>query len=186
MVFLSFWLRYVNSGASLTCKVVISFNAIRSNQAVIFVALERNIYGLILRTACAELSTTLNSGSVVDVDFGDSMGVDSVDGVSNRVPLNYIIICTGSSVDPDTMALTLTCTMTTFDKYALQTSVGDLGVHVYHGSGSTLMAPDVAVAITVNSPPALEAVLVKKSGITLDDGAFESIAAGYSADHGDG
>lgn len=48
---------------------------------------------------------TLNSGSVVDVDFGDSVGVDSVDGVSNRVPLSYIITCTGSLVDPGTSFL---------------------------------------------------------------------------------
>lgn len=119
---------------------------------------------------------TLNSGSVVDVDFGDSVGIDSVDGVSNRVPLNYTITCTGSPVDPGTLTLTLTGTVTSFDKYALQTNVGDLGVRVYQGSGSTLMTPDVAVPITANSPPALEAVLVKKSGSTLDEGAFEAIA----------
>lgn len=119
---------------------------------------------------------TINSGSVVDVSFGDSVGVDSVDGVANRVPLNYSITCTGSSVDPGTLRLTLTGTVASFDTSALQTSVGDLGVRVYQGSGSTLLKPDEAVAITLASPPSLEAVLVKKSGSTLGEGAFEAIA----------
>lgn len=119
---------------------------------------------------------TINSGNRVDVDFGDSVGVDSVDGVSNRVPLNYSITCEGSSVDPGTLKLTLTGTVAEFDKNALQTSIADLGVRVYQGSGSTLLTPDVGVAITVNSPPTLEAVLVKKSGSTPAEGAFEAIA----------
>lgn len=121
-------------------------------------------------------SCTLNSGSVIDVDFGDSVGVESVDGVSHRVPLNYSITCTGSSVNAGTLTLTLMGMVTSFDAEALQTSVGDLGIRVYQGSGNVPLTPDVGVAITLNSPPSLEAVLVKKSGSTLGEGAFEAIA----------
>lgn len=119
---------------------------------------------------------TLNSGGRVDVDFGDSVGVGSVDGVSHRLPLNYSITCAGSASYPSTLTLTLLGTVAGFDRSALQTTVGDLGVRVYQGSGSQLMMPGAGVPITLSSPPQLEAVLVKKSGSTLSEGEFEAIA----------
>lgn len=120
---------------------------------------------------------TINSGGQVDVDFGDRLGVESIDGARYRVPLNYSIDCqpaTGGS--GWSMTMMIDGGVAGFDVYALQTDVADLGIRVYQGSGNTLMEPGVDYKVTAASPPVLEAVPVKRSGSTLPEGAFEAVA----------
>lgn len=115
----------------------------------------------------------INDGERVDVDFGDRVGINKVDGVNYRMPVNYQITCEegGSGW---VMSLSLSGTATGFDGEALQTDKADLGIRVYRND--VPFTPNSAVEIDPASPPRLEAVPVKRAGATLTEGAFEAWA----------
>ncbi|MGQ8775443.1 fimbrial protein [Serratia sp. NA_112.1] len=118
---------------------------------------------------------TINDGGEVDVDFGSRVGVTKVNGNNYLQPVNYQITCdSGANVWQMTLTLTVIGTPTTYDTAALQTNATDLGIRLLRdGSAFELNKP---VAITLNSPPRLEAVPVKRPGSTLSEGVFEATA----------
>ncbi|WP_110915604.1 fimbrial protein [Enterobacter roggenkampii] len=121
---------------------------------------------------------TINDGQKIEVYFGDKVGVNKVDGINYRIPINYRVTCTdGSDGDsPGMLMMTLSGMVTSFDDAALQTTVGDLGIKVYLGAGDVMFVPNTPVVISLNNQPSLEAVLVKKTDSTLPEGAFEATA----------
>lgn len=118
---------------------------------------------------------TINDGGEVDVDFGSRVGVTKVNGNNYLQPVNYQITCgSGENTWQMTMTLTVIGTPTTYDAAALQTNTTDLGIRLLRdGKAFELNKP---VAITLNSPPRLEAVPVKRPGSTLSEGLFEATA----------
>ncbi|SOB49567.1 fimbrial protein [Pseudomonas lundensis] len=115
---------------------------------------------------------TINNGNTLTIDFKD-VGVNKVDGINYRQPVNYTITCAGSTL-PWEMILTVKGTATSFESSAVQTSVTDLGVQLLqNGQPFTLNTPMV---INPASPPALEAVPVKRPGTTLNAGGFSAAA----------
>ena len=115
---------------------------------------------------------TINNGTTLTIDFKD-VGVNKVDGINYRQPVNYTITCAGSTL-PWEMILTVKGTATSFEPSAVQTSVTDLGVQLLqNGQPFTLNTPMV---INPASPPALEAVPVKRPGTTLSAGGFSAAA----------
>ncbi|OKB68823.1 pilus assembly protein [Serratia marcescens] len=117
---------------------------------------------------------TINDGSRVDVDFGERVGINKVDGVNYRQVLNYQISC--ESADSGNWALTLSLSGVAagFDKDAVLTSKSNLGIRVYQNDRP--FTPGSTVAIDLHNPPRLEAVPVKSTGATLTEGAFEAWA----------
>jgi len=115
---------------------------------------------------------TINNGNRVDVDFGDRVGVNRVDGNEYRREVNYQIVCDrGGSW---TMTLSLNGTTAGFDADALLSNKTDLGIRVYQDGKP--FRPGSVLTIDPNKPPTLEAVPVKRPGSTLTEGAFEAWA----------
>ncbi len=116
---------------------------------------------------------TINDGGKVDVDFGERVGVSKVDGDNYRQPVNYRISC---RPDAGTWYLTLTVvgTAASYDAAAIKSNVEDLAIRLLqNGRLFTLNQP---LPVTLNAPPTLEAVPVKRPGATLKEGAFEATA----------
>jgi type 1 fimbria pilin len=115
---------------------------------------------------------TINDGEQIDVDFGERVGINKVDGVNYRVPVNYQISCEQNG-QGWTMSLSLNGTATGFDGEALQTDKSDLGVRVYRND--VPFTPNSAIDINPASPLVLTAVPVKRAGATLTEGKFEAL-----------
>lgn len=116
---------------------------------------------------------TINDGGMVDVDFGERVGVNKVDGVNYLKTMDYRITCEPGATGLD-MALTLSGVQTGYDAAAVQTDLPDLGIRVLqNGKPFTINTP---LSVDPKSPPTLEAVPVKTPGATLTEGAFVATA----------
>ncbi|MGQ8708714.1 fimbrial protein [Serratia sp. TSA_198.1] len=121
----------------------------------------------------------INNGEQVDVDFGDRVGVNKVDGQNYIQTVNYRISC-----EPGTsglvMGLKVTGSPTGFDAAALQTNITDLGIRLLqNGQVFTL---NKRMDIDATNPPVLQAVPVKKPGVELKAGIF-TVTATLLADY---
>lgn len=116
----------------------------------------------------------INDGNQVEVDFGERVGINKVDGVNYRQGLNYQITCDSASGGNWALSLSLKGTASGFDKQALATNKGELGIRIYRDDEP--FTPGSVLNITLDNPPRLEAVPVKKQGATLGEGAFEAWA----------
>ena len=115
---------------------------------------------------------TINNGNTLTIDFKD-VGVNKVDGINYRLPMNYTITCAGSTLPWD-MVLTVKGTASSFESAAVQSSVTDLGIKLLqNGQPFQLNTP---IVINPATPPALEAVPVKRPGSTLKSGGFSAAA----------
>lgn len=116
---------------------------------------------------------TINDGGMVDVDFGERVGVNKVDGVNYRQTLDYRITCEPGATGLD-LSLTLYGQHADYDAAAVQTDLADLGIQVLQNGQPFLI--NTPVAIDPTHPPVLEAVPVKKPGATLTGGVFVATA----------
>lgn len=117
---------------------------------------------------------SISNGQQVDVPFGDRVGINKVNGVNYRVPVNYRVTCEGGDPGSWAMSLSLSGTATGFDGQALQTDRADLGIRVYQNDSPFM--PNSTLSIDPAKPPVLEAVPVKRAGSVLKEGAFEAWA----------
>ncbi|MFJ3264864.1 fimbrial protein [Serratia liquefaciens] len=117
---------------------------------------------------------TINDDNRVDVDFGERVGINKVDGVNYRQAINYQITCDGTDGNGWALKLSLSGTAAGFDEQALQTNKTDMGIRIYHNDKPFM--PGSSLDIDLNNPPQLEAVPVKREGATLTEGMFEAWA----------
>ncbi|WP_436799812.1 fimbrial protein [Scandinavium sp. UTDF21-P1B] len=124
-------------------------------------------------TLIAPPPCVINEGGQVDVDFTERVGISKVDGVNYRVPVNYQITCEdgGSGL---ALSLSLSGTAAAFDSQALQSDQPGLGIRIYQDEKA--FTPNSTLNIDLATPPRLEAVPVKRAGVTLKEGAFEAWA----------
>lgn len=116
---------------------------------------------------------TINDGGAVDVDFGNRVGVKKVDGSNYLQTVNYQVTCTPGAGGWK-MSLAVMGTPTSYDTAALKSNVADLGIRLLqNGKPFELNKP---LSITLNNPPRLEAVPVKRPGASLTEGLFEATA----------
>lgn len=116
---------------------------------------------------------TINDGERIDVNFGERLGINKVDGVNYRMPVNYQISCEQGD-SGWSLSLSLSGTPVVFDEQALQSDRADLAIRVYWND--TPFTPNSRLDINPANPPRLEAVPVKRTGATLTEGAFEAWA----------
>ncbi len=116
---------------------------------------------------------TINDDGIIDVNFGDRVGINKVDGVNYRQNIGYRIRCE-PGVGKWDMLLSLTGTPATFDEAAVQTDRRYLGIRIYQNAQPFKVGS--ALPVDPAKPPVLEAVPVGKSGETLTEGAFEATA----------
>ncbi|RYM47675.1 fimbrial protein [Serratia proteamaculans] len=122
---------------------------------------------------------TINNGEQVDVDFGDRVGVNKVDGQNYIQTVNYRISCEPGASGL-AMGLKVTGSPTGFDAAALQTNITDLGLRLLqNGQAFTL---NKRIDIDATNPPVLQAVPVKKPGVELKAGVF-AVTATLLADY---
>lgn len=116
----------------------------------------------------------INNDQMIEVDFGQQLGVHSIDGQRYRQTVNYQLQCQ-SFAQSRGLVLRVSGTATTFDKAAVQTDQADLGVRLLlNGKPLTL---NTAVNISLQQPPLLEAVPVQRSAsVTLSKGRFAATA----------
>ncbi|WP_226475682.1 fimbrial protein [Pseudomonas sp. MWU16-30323] len=115
---------------------------------------------------------TIDSGSTIEVDFGD-VGTKRVDGVKYRQGVGYTIRC-GASTLPWLLKLSVRGTETTFDNAALQTTAPDLGIRLYQNNLPFRL--NTPLDISLAAPPTLEVVPVKRPGAILTAARFTAVA----------
>ncbi|WP_242526794.1 fimbrial protein [Serratia ureilytica] len=123
--------------------------------------------GLIAPPPC-----TINGGKKIDVDFGDRVGVNKVDGQNYRQTLDYSITCERGAL-PWQMTLTLKGGVS-FERATLQTNKPDLGIRIYQNDMPFII--NTPLNIVPGNLPLLEAVPIAKPGSTLTEGAFSATA----------
>lgn len=115
----------------------------------------------------------INEGGIVDVDFGDKIGVNKVDGVNYLKTLDYWITCEAGGRGMD-VTLTLSGQPTSYNEAAIQTDVADLGIQVLQNGQPFILG--TPVVIDPKAPPMLQAVPVKTPGASLKERAFMATA----------
>jgi len=109
----------------------------------------------------------------IDVDFGDRVGINKVNGENYLQPMNYQITCESGAVDRG-MSLEIVGTPADYDRAAIVTGITDLAIQIkQNGIPFTLNNP---LPISIYSQPRLEAVPVKRQGARLTEGPFEATA----------
>lgn len=114
----------------------------------------------------------INSGTTLDVPFGNDLLTSRVDGVNYRRDVPYTVRC--DSPISNAMTLELRGTGASFDRNVLVTRKADLGVKLFvNGADWPLNTP---VNFTHPNFPAVQAVPVKRTGSRLTGGAFDAAA----------
>ncbi|HDX4396465.1 fimbrial protein [Enterobacter cancerogenus] len=115
---------------------------------------------------------TISNGQVIEVPFGDNIGVNTVDGAAHRQKVDYHITCDLNS-STDGLALSLSTTSpASFDASAVQTSLSGLGIRMMWDGKPAEFGQ--AVPVDPLDTPVLEAVPVKAPGVELAEGRFEA------------
>lgn len=124
-----------------------------------------SFYGTLIEPpACS-----INSGEIIDVDFGERVGIKKINGVNYQQSIGYRITCDPSASQWN-MTLVMIGNQTSYDKAAVRTDITDLGIRLLqNGEPFELNKP---IPINPASPPTLEAVPVQRPGSTLTDGKF--------------
>lgn len=110
---------------------------------------------------------TVNSGENPQVNFGDSLGINRIDGNNYEQSVPFTVDCSNSLAP---LTLTLSGTQTDFDEAAVATTTDGLGIELrMNGEPLPLFKP---VNISYEDPPQLTAVPVAESSKKLSEGAF--------------
>lgn len=115
---------------------------------------------------------TINDDGVIDVDFGDRVGINKVDGVNYRQTIGYRITCEPGIGKWD-MMLRLNGTATSFDEAAVQTNHRYLGIRICkmpRHSKWAVRCPSIRLAAGAGSGAG------RQGGETLTEGAFDATA----------
>lgn len=115
----------------------------------------------------------INSGNLVDVDFGERVGVNKVDGANYRQIIDYEVTCEPGITGLD-MTLTLSGPKNQYDDAVIQSSLAGLGIKVLQNGQPFVL--DKPIVIDPKNPPTLEAVPVKSPGAILKADAFVAMA----------
>jgi type 1 fimbria pilin len=112
----------------------------------------------------------INNNQLIDVDFGDELAINKVDGKNYRQNIDYSIVCSG--VSSENIKISIQGSSTDFDNATLQTNMPDLGVELQN-DGVKLNVGDW-VNSTWPDLPVLQAVPVKRTGSNLATGEFNA------------
>ena len=123
-------------------------------------------------TIIAPAPCVINSGSTLDVPFGNDLLTSRVDGVNYRRDVPYTVICDA----PFSNALTLELkgAGAAFDSRVLVTRKPDLGIKLFVNGADWPL--NTAVNFTYPNFPVVQAVPVKRAGSELTGGSFDATA----------
>ncbi|HID9655685.1 TPA: fimbrial protein [Serratia marcescens] len=122
---------------------------------------------------------TIDDDQLIDVDFGERVGVNKVDGQNYIKTVNYRITCEPGSTSGFTLGLKIIGTPIDFDSAALQTNIPGLGIRLLQNGQPLQLNQRLKIE---GKAPELQAVPVKKPGVELKAGAF-TVTATMLADY---
>lgn len=125
-----------------------------------------------LRGTLQIINCSVNNGKSTDINFGDAVGVNKVDGVRYRQPMPLEIICSQSP--GNSLHLMFAGTPTDFDKAAIATGMSDLGIRLFQDD--TPVEINQTLPIDDQLLPAFFAVPVKRPNSQLSSGTFSGLA----------
>lgn len=113
---------------------------------------------------------TINGDRVIDVNFGSDVVTNRVNGANYLQVVDYTLECSSSA--SNAMKLQIQGTPTAFDSGALQTNISNFGIALR--ANSLPLKINDWVNFTYPNKPLLEAVPVKRAGVTLAGGDFSA------------
>ncbi|CAI8791588.1 fimbrial protein [Pseudomonas serboccidentalis] len=135
-------------------------------QAMLRAAENMHLHGTLVEPpACV-----INGDQPIDVDFGKEVMTTRVDGTNYRQPLRYSLECADGV--PTALKLQIQGSGAGFDKEALLTNKGDLGIALL--SNGSRFPLNTWVNMTYPNTPQLQAVPIKRDGSTLTGGDFSA------------
>jgi len=118
---------------------------------------------------------TINNDQTIMVPFGDSVGVNRVDGVNYRQPVDYRLTCDITSLQEGLTLVLSTTDPASYDPAAVNTNITGLGIRLIVDGAPAVF--DTPMPVTVGEPtPVIDAVPVKAPGASLKEGAFTATA----------
>lgn len=116
---------------------------------------------------------TISNDQIIDVPFGDDLGVNKIDGNNYKQPVKYTVVCKAGYVANNLAIVIDTTAPASFDASAVQTDKDGLGIRILVDGAAVNFAQRVAVSDSA-SPPVIEAVPVQDQSKTLTSGAFKA------------
>lgn len=113
---------------------------------------------------------TINNDQKIDVNFGNSVVTNRVNGDNYLQVVDYTLECKGNT--SNAMKLQIQGSPTAFDSNALQTNVSDFGIALR--ANKKPLQINNWVNFNYPDKPLLEAVPVKRAGATLAGGDFSA------------
>ena len=130
-----------------------------------------DVTNVTVKVTVVAAACTVNDNKAIEVNFGD-VATNRVNGTNYRKPVSYTLSCSGGT--GNAMKLQVQGTGAAFDGSLLHTSVSGLGIRMQNGSSN--LPVNQWVNFTYPDKPALWAVPVKQSGVTLSGGKFTAAA----------
>ena len=126
-----------------------------------------SFHGTLVEPPCS-----INSGKVINVVFGNDLGVNKIDGINYKQDINYTVTCDGGYT-PSQLELVIDTTyQADFEASAIQTDKEGLGIQILvDGQPVDFAKP---LAFNPSALPKLEAVPVQRLGAVLTEGAFSA------------
>lgn len=115
----------------------------------------------------------IENNNLIEVFFGDNVGINRVDGINYTKPVNYTLKCDQNIKGWD-LTLSIIGPKSQFDDAGLQTNMANLAIHMIRDGQPFIL--NERVIISPSKPPIIQAVPVRKPGSTLAKGPFEVTA----------
>lgn len=113
---------------------------------------------------------TINGGDIIDVNFGDKVGVNKVDGINYLEPINYRVNCLPGVGKWSMNLMVISLPPPDYDSSAIPSDVADLSIRVL--SNGKPLELNKLIPVSPLNFPAIEVVPVKRPGVTLPEGPF--------------
>ena len=114
----------------------------------------------------------INGNKPIEIDFGDSVMTNRIDGVNFKEPVNYTLVCSG--LKANALRLRIQGNAASFNHELLGTNKSGLGIALLHND----VRLPIGAFLDFSYPalPALYAVPVRQTGIKLIAGEFSAAA----------
>ncbi|MDI7659860.1 fimbrial protein [Cronobacter universalis] len=116
---------------------------------------------------------TISEGKTIEVEFGNDLGVNKIDGNNYKQPVNYTVNCEAGYTANNLAIVVDTTAPAVFDGSAVITDKAGLGIRILVDGQPVTFSQRIAVTNPA-SPPTIEAVPVQDEGVALTEGTFEA------------
>lgn len=115
----------------------------------------------------------INSGNKIDVDFGDHLGINKINGMNYEKEIAYELNCS-TDIGKEHIVLSLTGQSDKNNPNSLKTSVENLSIQIK--VNGFVYTPGDPIVVNPQVPPVISVVPIKQSGKLLAEGQFNTVA----------